>query len=131
MKLSSAQIVALATILTTKVAANAASAPEPEPGLTLLDPHLGEPPPSEACQGQPVLAGMSRDPTPPFSGLTAPPPLSLCLTSCWYHKVMFYERVIICVITVITLSSFTGKVPCVTQLPPTLASNNHTVIICV
>ena len=44
------------------------------PGLTLLDPHLGEPPPSEARQGQPVLAGMSRDPTLPFSGLAAPPP---------------------------------------------------------
>ena len=54
-KISSAQIVALVTILTTKVAANAASAPEPEPGLTLLDPHLGR----AASVGGAAGAGLS------------------------------------------------------------------------
>ena len=76
------------------MAGQAGSAPEPEPGVTLCSPppRLGGPPPSEACQGQAVLAGMSRDLPPLFFGLAAPPPLSLCLASWCYHEVIIFMK---------------------------------------
>ena len=66
-------------VTSTKVAGNAASAPEPEPGLTLLDPHLGEPPPPEARQGQNCPRGYERASNPTlFRPDSYLPPLSLC-----------------------------------------------------
>ena len=47
------------------------------PGLTLLDPHLGESPLSEARQGQNWVTGMSGLPTQPFSSQPATSPPSL------------------------------------------------------
>ena len=69
------------------VGASADSAPAP----TLLDPHLGNlgPPLSEARQGHSYLAGVSRDPTPPFSSLPVASPLSLSLSACCPHAVIF------------------------------------------
>ena len=66
-------------VTSTKVAGNAASAPEPEPGLTLLDPHLGELPPSEAHQGQNCPRRYERASNPTlFRPDSYLPPLSLC-----------------------------------------------------
>ena len=59
------------------------------PRLTLLDPHLGEPPPSEARQGQNWVAGMSGLPTQPFFQPASYLPPSLFVSACYQHAVIF------------------------------------------
>ena len=133
--ISSAQTVTKVTICTSgpSKAGQARSAPEPEPGVTL---YLSAAPWWAASAGGAPGAVCPRryerrsPPTLFRPSSSSPPSLSL------FHLVVlprgnyFYERMR-CIITVITLSITTGKVPCVTQLPPTPASNDHTVIICV
>ena len=74
--------------------------------------------------GSPVWAGFQPNPFP--ASQLPPPPLS-CYRVLPTRGNIFMKEWLLCVITVITLSSFTGKVPCVTQIPPTLASKDHTV----
>ena len=72
----------------------------------------------------PVWAGFQPN---PFPASQLPPPLSLCLRVLPTRGNICMKEWLLCVITVITLSSFTGKVPCSHTNPPTPTSKDHTV----